>query len=67
VIGLDDENMDEADWTLLGELTKAQLKLRIRMRNEQFGGPLPEERIVAIEHGEIEPLAFDWDRARLAV
>lgn len=66
VIGLDDENMSEADWTLLGELTTAQLKLRIRMRNEQFGGPLTEDRIAAIERGEIEPLAFDWDRARLA-
>ena len=66
VVGLDDENMGDADWTLLGELTAAQLKLRIRMRNEQFGGPLPEARIAAIERGEIEPLAFDWERARLA-
>jgi hypothetical protein len=66
VIGLDDESLTEADWTLLGDLTTAQLKLRIRMRNEQFGGPLREERIAAIERGEIEPLAFDWERARLA-
>jgi hypothetical protein len=66
VIGLDDEHMSAADWTLLGELTTAQLKLRIRMRNEQFGFPLAQDRIAAIEHGEIEPLAFDWDRARLA-
>ena len=66
VIGLDDESLSEADWSLLGELTTAQLKLRIRMRNEQFGGLLTDERIAAIERGEIEPLAFDWDRARIA-
>jgi len=66
VVGLDDKTMSAADWDLLGELTAAQLKLRIRMRNEQFGGPLSDERIAAIERGEIEPLAFDWARAKLA-
>jgi hypothetical protein len=66
VVGLDDETMSAADWDLLGALTVAQLKLRIEMRNEQFGHPLGQARIEAIQRGEIEPLAFDWARAQIA-
>jgi hypothetical protein len=36
------------------------------MRNEQFGAPLAEARIQEIYAGKIEPIAFDYARARLA-
>ena len=38
---------------------------RIRMRNQQFGGPLSDARVAAIYRGEIAPIAFDWARAGL--
>ena len=63
IVGLDAEGLAADQWTLLRELTLDQLRHRIRMRNTQFGFPLPEERIQAIFAGEIEPMAFDFDRA----
>jgi hypothetical protein len=48
------------------ELVTEQLKARIRMRNAQFSLPLADERVQEIFRGEIRPLAFDWQRARVA-
>jgi hypothetical protein len=36
------------------------------MRNAQFSYPLSEERVQAIYRGDIQPLAFDYERAKLA-
>ena len=36
------------------------LRQRIHMRNEQFSYPLSENRIRAIEAGDIKPLEFDY-------
>lgn len=66
IVGLDQEGLSPADWRLLEELTVAQLRLRIRMRNAQFGNVLPESRVQEIYAGRIAPLAFDYDKARLA-
>jgi hypothetical protein len=60
------EDLDDANWKLLGELVTAQMQLRIHMRNAQFSLPLSEARIAAIFRGEIEPIAFDYKRAGLA-
>lgn len=67
IAGLDEEAWDEAGWARFNAMTVAQLRLRVRMRNAQFGYPLPEERIRAIEEGEIDPLPFDYRRAGLVV
>ena len=57
-----------SDWALLGELTTAQMRQRIHMRNAQFGNPLPEARIAEILTGALEPAAFDYElAARLLV
>ncbi len=66
IAGIAEENLKESDWKLLERLAVEQLRQRIRMRNEQFGFPLSEERVQAIYKGEIEPLAFDYRRAQLA-
>ncbi len=66
VVGLDDEALSEAEWGLLGELSVGQLKLRIRMRNAQFGFPLSDARVAEICAGTCAPLAFDYDKAKLA-
>ncbi|HVO15580.1 MAG TPA: hypothetical protein VMV26_10220 [Alphaproteobacteria bacterium] len=66
VVAMDNERMDDAEWALFERLAVEQLKLRIRMRNEQFGAPLAEARIQEIYAGKIEPIAFDYARARLA-
>jgi hypothetical protein len=66
IADIGDEDLGAADWKLLGELVVAQLQLRIRMRNAQFGNPLSEQRVAAIFRGEIEPARFDYQRAGLA-
>jgi hypothetical protein len=66
IAGTEKEDLSESDWKLLGKLLAEQLRQRIRMRNAQFSDPLSEERVQAIYRGEIEPLAFDYERAALA-
>lgn len=65
IAGLDDMGLGPADWSLLTELTVAQMKLRVRMRNAQFGRPLSDARLRAIDAGDIPPLTFDYARAGL--
>jgi hypothetical protein len=48
----------------LQKLIVEQLKQRIRMRNAQFSYPLAEERVQAIYEGNIQPLAFDYERVK---
>jgi hypothetical protein len=44
----------EEDWALAREMVGAISAQRVRMRNEQFGFPLSEARLVQIAAGEIE-------------
>ena len=64
IAGIGEEGLNEAEWKLLETLLVAQLRQRIRMRNEQFSFPLSEKRVQAIFSGDIEPLRFDYERAR---
>ena len=66
IFDLDDGNMTDADWALLTQLTIDQMAARIRMRNEQFGSPLSDDRIGEILEGKIEPIRFDYDKEQLA-
>jgi hypothetical protein len=66
VVGLDDEGLSAAEWQRLADISVAQLKLRIRMRNAQFGFPLSEDRVQAIFAGACPPIAFDYEKAKLA-
>jgi hypothetical protein len=66
VVAMDNERMDDDEWALFERLTVEQLRLRIAMRNEQFGAPLDDARIDAIYAGDIAPIEFDYERARLA-
>jgi hypothetical protein len=65
IAGMEDDPLPPEDWKLLAELSVAQMRARIRMRNAQFGHPLSDERIAAIEAGDIVPVAFDYRRAGL--
>ena len=50
---------DEA-WDQLANHAVAVSQVRVRMRNEQFGHPLSEDRLVEIDEGiDIEPYRFD--------
>ncbi len=60
------ERLSEADWRLLETLVVEQLRQRILMRDAQFSHPVSEQRIQAIFRGEIQPLAFDYEKAQLA-
>ena len=65
IAGIGEEGLSETDWKLLETLLVEQLRQRIRMRNAQFSYPVAEARIQAIYRGDIEPLQFDYGRARL--
>ena len=75
IVGLDEDQRADNDndsndrgagaWALLAELSVEQMRVRIRMRNAQFGFPLSDARIAAIEAGDIVPLEFDYRRAGL--
>lgn len=65
IAGLEEHGLEPEGWVLLRALTVEQMRLRIRMRNAQFGYPLPEDRLREIDEGNIEPLAFDYRRAGL--
>ena len=65
IAGLDQEALSARDWELLRELTVAQMRLRIEMRNAQFGFPVVPQRIAELQAGRCAPLDFDWDRAGL--
>lgn len=66
VVGLDEESLSEADWRRLSEMSIEQLRHRIVMRNAQFGHPVPEARLTELLEGRGAPIAFDYERARLA-
>ena len=66
IAGIGEEGLTADDWSLLERLIVEQLRQRIRMRNAQFSYPLSEERVQAIYRGDIQPLAFDYERAKLA-
>lgn len=67
IMGLDDEGWSSADFELMGELVRTQLRLRIHMRNAEFSFPLGAERVQAIFDGDIEPEPFDYARAERAL
>jgi hypothetical protein len=65
IAGIAEESLTESDWNLLQKLIVEQLRQRIRMRNAQFSYPVEEARVQAIYKGDIQPLAFDYERAAL--
>jgi hypothetical protein len=65
IVGLEDQGLEQAAWDLLLALSVEQMRSRVRMRNAQFGRPLPEERLAEIDAGRIDPLPFDYARAGL--
>jgi hypothetical protein len=65
IAGLAEVPLSAAQWQVLEALTVAQGRCRIRMRNAQFGHPLPEARVHELEDGAARPLSFDYARAGL--
>jgi len=59
-VGLSREQLKPKEWSEIGAMTKKILAQRIHMRNEQFGFPVPKERVRAILAGDIEPMRFDY-------
>lgn len=47
------------DWEIVESLTREIAMQRVRMRNEMFGYPLSEQRLVEIDSGHIAPLHRD--------
>lgn len=63
IVGLDAEGLADDQWELMREMTTEQLRHRIHMRNSQFSFPVGRDRIEAIFGGDIEPIAFDYEKA----
>jgi hypothetical protein len=63
ILGLDTDGLVDSDWDVLTTLSVELQRLRLPMRNAQFGYPVPASRIAEIFEGKIEPLMFDFDRA----
>jgi len=51
---LSEQAKTEEEWTLARDMVEAISKARVRMRNEQFGSPLSEDRLTEIFAGNIE-------------
>jgi hypothetical protein len=66
VVGIDKLGLTAEQWALFEKITVEQLKMRILMRNDQFGKPLSDKRIREIFAGDIKPIAFDYEQAKLA-
>lgn len=66
IAGLEDETLSDADWALLASLTVEQGRLRIDMRNAQFGRPLAADELRNAKGGALPPLGFDFVRAGFA-
>lgn len=58
VEGVDTGDLDAAALRVLTELSTAQMRARIEMRNAQFGRPLAQERIAELCAGALPPLAW---------
>jgi hypothetical protein len=65
IVGLDDAELTDGDWSLMTELVTDILRHRIRMRNAEFSYPLTEDRVQAIYAGDIEPERFDFAKAEM--
>jgi len=65
ILGLDAEELSQPDWDLLVSLSVELQRLRLPMRNSQMSFPLSEERVGQIYRGAIEPVQFDFDKAKL--
>jgi hypothetical protein len=66
IVGLDQEEMSDADWSLMEGISVELQSLRIDMRNAQFSFPLSKDRVTAIRSGDIEPIVFDFEKAAAA-
>jgi len=66
IAGLAEAPLAARDWARLEELTLAQGRARLHMRNAQFGFPLDAARLRALAAGAAEPLEFDYARAGLS-
>ncbi len=65
IVGLDSDDLNQADWDLLTSLSVELQRLRIPMRNSQMNFPLSDDRVSQIFEGDIEPVRFDFDKANL--
>jgi hypothetical protein len=52
--GLSSTARTEDEWALARQMVEAISKQRLRMRNEQFGFPLSEQRLAEIDAGQID-------------
>ena len=66
IVGLDEQGFAESEWRTLADISVAQLRQRILMRNAQFTHPVGEARIKELLAGHCRPIVFDYERAKIA-
>lgn len=60
-VRLSQADQTAAQWDEMADMVRRILSQRLRMRNEQFNYPVAEARLEAIDGGDIEPMAFDYE------
>ena len=59
-VGLAQQTLAAEEWDAVADMVRTILIQRLHMRNEQFGYPLSDTRLKAIQTGDIEPTPFDY-------
>jgi hypothetical protein len=59
-VGLARQELSSTEWDEIAAMIRKILLQRIYMRNEQFSYPLSQQRINAIDAGDITPMVFDY-------
>jgi hypothetical protein len=62
VTDLVDAEVDDDGWGLLAQMTVDQARQRVRMRQAQFGNPVPAGRLAELLASGGEPVPFAWER-----
>jgi hypothetical protein len=64
IVDIDDASLGANDWQTITDMTVEQLRARVRMRDAQFGHPLPAKRLTELLDGAGEPVKIDYRRAQ---
>ena len=59
-VGLAQQTLSAEEWDAVADMIRTILIQRLHMRNEQFGYPLSDARLKAIQAGDIKPMSFDY-------
>jgi hypothetical protein len=63
IVQTDAQQLSDGEWDLLQVFSVEQMRLRVAMRQAQFGNPVPNDRLQILLEGGGEPVDFDYKSA----